>query len=220
MVKYRHGHSTAERVPVQPGSRRTVSSKLKRKLTLALVAIIAVAAAGGAYAATQSSSGSSRQAFLNDVAKRLNVAPAQLTSALQGAYADRLAAEVAAGRLTQAQANAIEQRIKSSGVAPVLGLGGHGAGWGAGNWGGAVKGLPRAPRLGRFGAHGDLGAVASYLGLSNAKLLGDLRAGKSLTQIAASQHKTAAGLRRALASAFGNRFGPLDQPRRLAPWTP
>src|SRR5205823_9479933 len=87
-------------------------------------ATLAVAAlGGGAYAATQSSS-NPRQAFLNDVAKRLHVTPQQLQSAVKGAYLDRLQAAVAAGKLTQGQANAIKQRIQRYGLlgaGPLLG---------------------------------------------------------------------------------------------------
>ena len=71
--------------------------------------------AGGAYAATQSSGPNTRQAFLNDVAKRLHVSPQQLSSALNGATTDQLQAEVKAGQITQAQANALEQRLKNGG---------------------------------------------------------------------------------------------------------
>ena len=53
-----------------------------------------LAAAGGAYAATQTSGQNTRQAFLNDVAKRLHVTPQQLTAALNGASIDQLQAEV------------------------------------------------------------------------------------------------------------------------------
>lgn len=95
---------------------------LKRQLIFGLAALAVVAFAGGAYAATQSSAPNTRQAFLNDVAKRLGVTPQQLTAALQGATSDQLQAAVQAGKLTQAQANALEQRLKQNGNAP-LGFG-------------------------------------------------------------------------------------------------
>ncbi len=95
---------------------------LKRKLTFLIVAIALAASAAGAYAATQSAAPSSRQAFLNDVARRLHVTPLQLKNALKGAYADRVAALVASGRLTKAQAKAIEQRLGNAPGAPGLGL--------------------------------------------------------------------------------------------------
>ena len=78
--------------------------------------------AGGAYAATQSSGPNTRQAFLNDVAKRLHVSPQQLSSALNGATTDQLQAQVKAGQITQAQANALEQHLKNGGATPFLPL--------------------------------------------------------------------------------------------------
>ena len=87
-------------------------SNLKRRLAIGVVAVAAAAFAGGAYAATKDSNANTRQAFLNDVARRLHVTPAQLTSALEGAEMDQLNAAVASGKLTQAQANALKQRIQ------------------------------------------------------------------------------------------------------------
>jgi hypothetical protein len=89
---------------------------MKHKVIIGLVMIGVIAAAGGAYAATQNAGPTSRQAFLNDVAKRLNITPQQLKSAFQGAFADRLDALVAAGRLTKAQADAIKKNAKQAGV--------------------------------------------------------------------------------------------------------
>ena len=182
------------------------SSSLKRKLTVAIVAFAAVALAGGAYAATRDSGVTSRQAFLNDVAKRLNITPQQLRSAVQGAYLDRLAAEVAAGRLTQAQASAIKKRVLQSGVLP-LGLGLEGF----------LPAYPFGGRLGpdRLGTHGfgvfggvggELGAAATYLGTTTSKLLSEMRSGKTLVQIAATEGKTAGGLESAMTATIKARL--------------
>ncbi|HEV3055478.1 MAG TPA: hypothetical protein VGX45_12540, partial [Solirubrobacteraceae bacterium] len=91
---------------------------LKRKLVLVVAAMAAVAFAGGAYAATQSSTPNVRQAFINDVAHRLNVTPAQLRAAVKGAYLDQLNTAVASGRLTAAQAAALRKWAQSAGVVP------------------------------------------------------------------------------------------------------
>src|SRR5437764_9459889 len=97
---------------------------LNRKLVIGLAALAAAAFAGGAYAATQNSAPDTRQAFLNDVAKRLHVTPQQLSSALNGAFLDQLQAAVKDGQLTQAQANALEQRLKEKGsIAPAVPFG-------------------------------------------------------------------------------------------------
>ena len=52
---------------------------LRQKLVIGLAALAVAGFAGGAYAATQSSTPNTRQAFLNDVAKRLHVTPHELT---------------------------------------------------------------------------------------------------------------------------------------------
>jgi hypothetical protein len=162
--------------------------KFTRKLVVGTSVIAAMGAAGGAYAATQS--GNPRQAYLNDLAKRLNVSPQTLQSAMKNAFLDQLNAAVAAGRLTQAQANAIKQRIEhgaAGGPLPFTPGGIHGGGFG----GPGVAGL-----------RGALGTVASYLGLSQTQLLNDLRSGKSLAQIAGTQHKSVSGLESTITSAI------------------
>ncbi len=57
--------------------------RLKRKLTIVATALAAAAFAGGAFAATQMSALNMRQAFLQDVAKRLNITPGRLMDALR-----------------------------------------------------------------------------------------------------------------------------------------
>ena len=165
---------------------------LKRKLAIGATVTAAAAFAGGAYAATQSG-GTSRQAFLNDVAKRLGVSPQHLTDALKGAFDDQLAAAVAAGKLTQAQANAIKQRVQQKGGTP-FGFGG------ARRFGGPRQfGVPGHPFLG--GVHeGRFAAAAKYLGLSETQLAGQLAAGKSLAQIASAHGKSVSGLDKAVSA--------------------
>lgn len=167
-------------------------SPLKHKLAIGAAAIAAAAFAGGAYAAVSQSGATSRQAFLNDIAKRLNVTPKQLTNALQGAYDDQLQAAVAAGRLTQAQAQALKQRIQQRG-AP-LGFGGLRR-FGAP---GAFAG-PNHAILG--GRGGRLAVAATYLGLSDAQLFNQLASGKSLAQIASARGKSVDGLKAAMTAA-------------------
>jgi hypothetical protein len=167
---------------------------LKSKLAIGTTALAAAAFAGGAYAATQNSPGGVRQAFLNDVAKRLGVSPAQLSSALKGAYDDQLQAAVAAGKLTQAQANAIKQRAKDNGIPPLGGFGLLGPP--------ASGGKPFAgpgPRPLAFG--GSLKAAATYLGLTESQLAQDLSGGKTLAQIATARGKSVAGLEASLSAA-------------------
>jgi len=187
---------------------------LKRNLVVALAALAAAAFAGGAYAATQSSGPATRQAFLNDVAKRLHVTPSQLSAALNGASVDQLQAQVKAGRITQAQANALEQRLKNGGSLPLVPFAVPRAFPAVpGPWGGPGGALPRkafpkgapvpqaVPRP--FGLGGpafglSLNAASSYLGLTDAQLIKQLQSGKSLAQVATSKGKTVAGLEQAM----------------------
>ncbi len=162
--------------------------RLKNKVALTGAALVAAAFAGGAYAATQSGS-TSRQQFLNDVAHRLNVSPDQLRAALKAAMIDRINDAVKAGKITQAEANALEQRI-NQGQLP-LGFGGHGLG---------------APRLGHPFRNIELDAAAGYVGLTDAQLIDQLRSGKSLAQVAKDKGKTTAGLEQAMTTAFKARL--------------
>lgn len=159
---------------------------LNHKMAVGAVVLAGCAFAGGAYAASTTSGSGARQAFLNDAAKRLGVTPQQLKNALSGALRDQLSAAVKAGKLTQAQANAIEQRfLQSSGLPLPLG----------------PAGGPRSFGGPRFQANGGpLGAAARYLGLTVPQLLDQLSGGKSLAQVASSKGKSTSGLESAILS--------------------
>jgi hypothetical protein len=186
-----------------------VQRSLKRKLVIGLAALTAAAFAGGAYAATQNSTPNTRQAFLNDVAKRLHVTPQQLTQALNGATDDQLQAAVKAGRLTQAEANQLSQRLRQSGAPGIpfgfgFGLGPHfgrpGVPGGPGGFG---------PGPGGFGGPFQLLGAAGYLGLTDEQLFQQLSSGKSLAQIATSKGKTVSGLEQAMTNAAKTRLDKL-----------
>jgi hypothetical protein len=164
---------------------------MKRRLAIGLAVIAAAAAGGGAYAATRSGGSSNdakHQAFLNDVAKRLHVTPEQLRNALKGAAVDRLNAALASGRITQAQANQLKQRIEQGQLPPFGEHRMHGFG-----------GAPVFPAL--------IGA-ANFLGLTPPQLLHQLESGKSLGQIAAARGKSVSGLKAAIIAQIRSR---LDQ---------
>jgi hypothetical protein len=178
---------------------------LRHKLVVGAVAIAVAAFAGGAYAASQSNS-NPQQAFLNDVAKRLNVTPSQLNAAVKGALIDRLNAEVKAGKLTQAQANKLEQRIQQGGQVPLF----FGGGPGFGHIGSFRRGGPLAPGF------GGTPAAAKYLGLTNAQLTSDLHSGKSLAQIATSQGKSVSGLEQAMTAAIKSKLDQAVSSKRIS----
>jgi hypothetical protein len=168
-----------------------VNHRLKRPAALAAVAVLAVAGGGVAYATTSRTN--PRDALLNDAAKRLNVTPQALRSALQGAAGDQLDQAVKDGRLTQQQADRIKQRMQQGGGPPPLG-------------GGPRRGFSGlGPGPGAPFAIG-LDAAAKYLGLTPAQLRAKLRPDTSLADVAKAQGKTAAGLTQALIAAATDRL--------------
>jgi hypothetical protein len=174
---------------------------LRRKAAGAAAGLALVAGAAGAAYAVSGGSSDNRQAFVNDVAGRLHVTPQQLKDAFTGALSDRLAADVKAGRLTQAQADEIKRHAQEHGGLPFFGPPPPGPG----RFGGPHFGGP--PPLGGPppGAPGPimagLDAAAKYLGLSDAQLRTRLRSGKSLAQVAGAQNKPVAGLKSAIEAA-------------------
>lgn len=196
---------------------------LKRKVIVVAILVAIAAFAGGAYAANQNSQTSPRKAFLRDVAKRLNVTPQQLRGALQGAFLDQLNAAVAAGKLTQAQANAIKQRLQRGGFDPGLlgprrGLfhafraapGGFGHGF-------APRIGPGGPAGRGPGGPGRFSAAAQYLGLTPKQLLQQLAAGKSLAQVAQARGKSVSGLESAMQAAIKVRLDAAVKAKLITP---
>lgn len=172
---------------------------MRRRLLIAGSVLAACAFAGGTYAASSEHS-NARQAFLNDVAKRLHVSPQQLKSAFQGAVQDQLNAAVKAGKLTPAEANAIEKRLREG--APPMPFFHRGL----------LPGAPgQLPFHGPFLALGALGAAAQYIGVGPGQLFDQLSSGKSLAQIAKAHGKSVSGLQSAMVTAERSR---LDQARK------
>jgi hypothetical protein len=168
----------------------------KRKAVAGVAGVAVLAGAGGVYAATKDDGDKERKAFSDDVAKRLDVSPDKLNEAVQGAFRDRLDAAVKAGKLTQKEADAIEQKVKEHGGVP-FGPPGFGPGG------------PDGPGEMHFREHhgGGLimaggGAAAEYLGLSQAQLEKRLMSGKSLADVAKAEGKSTDGLKKAIRAAL------------------
>jgi hypothetical protein len=163
----------------------------KRKLAVGAAGLAVLAGSGGAYAAAAGSSqtagkpAAEQKAFLDDVAKRLNVTRDQLDVAVKGAAEARIDAAVKDGRLTQEQGEAAKKRLADG--LPLLG--GHTFGGKPGHPGG---------RHMRFGFGVGFEGAADYLGLSEAQLREQLRDGKSLADVAKARNKDVAGLKAAL----------------------
>lgn len=162
-----------------------------------LIGAVTALAAGGAVGGALAASGTfdpkaERQAFLNDAAGRLGTTSAKLENALEQAALDRVDAALAAGRITQDQANAMKAAI-NAGQLPI-GITGAGPGF-------RVHG-------GGFGMRGTLEAAATYLGLTDDQLRSQLESGKSLADVAKAQNKSVDGLKQAILAAVQSK---LDQ---------
>ncbi len=154
----------------------------KIKIVAGAVASIAVAGGGAAIAATQTwSPREESQAVIDDAAGQLGIQPSELSDALRKALENRVDQAVEDGRLTEAQADALKERI-DSGAAPLIFGGFGGPGFGHGH----------------FGHFADLDAAATYLGLTEAELRAELEDGKTLAEIAKGEGKSVSGLVQAL----------------------
>ena len=164
-----------------------------KRMVVAAAATLAVVG-GGAAAVAATGSGSPGSDFLDSVAKHLGVTPQKLKDATKAAAIDQVNADLAAGRITQAQADQLKKRIEA-GDGVLGGPRGPGFGPGPGGPGGAGLGFGR-PNI----AH-EIAAAATYLGLSEADLRTKLRGGQSLADLAKAQSKDVAGLKTAILDA-------------------
>jgi hypothetical protein len=168
----------------------------KRAVAIGAAALV-VAGGGGAAVAASSGSGSP-SGFLDSVAKHLGVSREKLDDATKAAAVDQVNADLAAGRITDQQADELKKRI-AAGDVPLLG-GERGLRFGFG--GGGPDGPAGIGGLLKPGIGNALEAAAKYLGLSESDLRGKLNDGQSLAEVAKAQNKDVDGLQQAiLASA-------------------
>ena len=191
---------------------------VKRKLVAGAAGLAVLAGSGGAYAAGQSGSATSKspgadraaeqKAFLDDVAKRLNVTRDQLDAALKGAAEARIDAAVAAGKLTKEQGEAAKQRLAAG--APLLP--GLAAAWlrrRPARWrrpGSRRAPASAAPASGIGLSLESAEGAAKYLGITTAQLHEQLRDGKSLADVAKANNKSVDGLKAAIKDAATKRL--------------
>ena len=156
----------------------------KRTLAVGAAILAVVVGCGAAIAATKAvvDPGADREAFQAAVAEKLGVTTAELETAYEEVALEQLDAAVEAGRITEEQADAIRERIESGdGLGPL----------GFGPFGGIHVHGP--------GHH--LEGAADYLGLTEAELHEQLRAGKSLAEIAAAEGKSVDGLKASMVAS-------------------
>src|SRR4051794_20165957 len=168
-----------------------------KKRMAAVAATTLAVVGGGAAAVAASGSGSHGSNFLDSVAKHLGVTPQKLEDATKAAAIDQVNADLAAGRITQAQADELKKRIEAGdGVlrAPGRFAGGPGFPGGPGGPGGAGF-------AGKGVIANEVAAAAKYLGLDESALRTKLENGQSLADVAKAQSKDLDGLKSAILDA-------------------
>jgi polyhydroxyalkanoate synthesis regulator phasin len=181
-----------------------MGGKAKRNIVLGAAAALAVAGGGAAVAATQlGSPREESQAILNDAARQLGIEPSKLSDALKQALKNRVDAAVAAGRLTKEQGEAFKTRIDADEY-PFL-FGGPGGFGHPGHFG----------HFAHFAHFGDVSVAASYLEVTADQLHTDLRAGKTLAQIAKDKGKPVDGLIKVLVDKAKERLDAAVKAGRL-----
>jgi hypothetical protein len=155
---------------------------MKKKLIVTAATVAALGAGAVGAVAAGSSDKAAEDEVLADAAKRLGVNADDLRSALSKAEDAQLEAQVKAGTLTQAQADAIKQHRAQEGTVLDLDHGGRG-GPGDHHHGG-----------GRF----LMSDAAKAIGISEDQLFTQLRGGKTLEQIAKANGKALADVKAAV----------------------
>ena len=168
----------------------------KRAVAIAAVTVAVAGGAGVAVAATSNNSGHSN--FLDDVAKHLGISRQKLDDATKAAAIDQVNADLAAGRVTKDQADALKKRIESGDLPALGGLRGPGSG---GPKPGFGLGAPGGPGMVKGFLDDGLAAAAKDLGLSESDLRSKLTGGQSLADVAKAQNKDVAGLQDAIVAA-------------------
>ena len=163
-----------------------------KRLLVATSAVALAVGAGGAVAASKGSNNRS-DGFLSRVAAHLGISTQKLRDATKAAAIDQVDADLKAGRITKAQADAMRARIEK-GEVPLFFGGPHRFG---------DFGHHGAP----FGPHGHLSAAADYLGLPVPQLIQKLASGQSLADVAEAQHKSVDGLKSAILAGAKKDFG-------------
>jgi polyhydroxyalkanoate synthesis regulator phasin len=163
-----------------------MTPKLAKLLVGGLTATVMAAAVGGAALAqvtpqtptpaAKPARAQQQDAFLGALASKLGKSPDEVRAAVVAAQKELVDRAVAAGRLTQAQGERLKQRIDQTGGRGAL----------------RAPKLPgKAQRPAMPAIRASIGDLATFLGLSSAQQLGqELRAGKSLAQIAQEHGKT------------------------------
>ena len=156
-----------------------------KRALVAASALSLVVGAGGAIAASKGSP-TRGDGFLARVAGHLGISTQKLEDATKAAAIDQVNADLEAGRITKAQADAMKAQIEKGDV-PLFFGGRITSARIASATSATCRSRPRPP----------LGA-ADYLGLTVPQLFQKLANGQSLADVAKAQHKSVDGLKKAI----------------------
>jgi AraC-like DNA-binding protein len=180
--------------------------KFRSRKALAIgIAALAVIGGGGAALAASGDSSSPGGSFFDSVARHLGISSQKLEDATKAAALDQVDAALKEGRITQAEADALKQRIESGDYPPFFG---------------PLFGPRFGPDFNRPGIpplfFGEkLSSAAEYLGLTEAELRAKLNEGQTLAQIANARGKSVAGLKDAMLKATKAKLDQLVEDGRL-----
>lgn len=144
-----------------------------RKMIIVVAALAASVSLVGTSAALADDT-PEQPALIDAVAAKLGLTPAQLQAAFKAVLVERIDAKVAAGTLTPEQAATLKERIAS---AQGLGLGARKA----------FAEHAKAIKQGMIAKAKRLAPVAALLEMTREELRAELKAGKSLAEIAAAK---------------------------------
>jgi hypothetical protein len=168
------------------------------KRIVAVAAAVSLLVLGGvAFAQTQRDDHAAvRQAFLDDVAKRLGVDSSDLEQALRDASLAQIDKALADGAITKEQAERMKEHVQS-GDGPMFGVPpGHGFGF-------------------HHGPPAFFDAAATYLGVTTDQLFEALGDGTSLADLAEEKGKSVDGLEQAIVDAVEKQLDAAVQKGRI-----
>ncbi|PZR97229.1 MAG: hypothetical protein DLM69_09920 [Candidatus Chloroheliales bacterium] len=140
--------------------------------------------------------------YLQNLANNLGVSKDKLTQSMVQAAKDTITQAVKDGKLTQAQADSLNQRIDQMAQNGRYGFEGFGRGFGPMGKGGMMGGPGKgAPVIGQVMQQA-IQAVATKLGITTSELMTDLKSGQTLADIAKSKNVSVADLKTAIINAI------------------
>jgi hypothetical protein len=162
----------------------------RKALLIAVLALAAIGGAGAAIAAAQDSPSSRASSYIEGVAKHLGVSTDELKDAMKAAAVDEVDAALAEGRISEDEAEALKERIESGEAPPFFGP----------FLGPRFDHFPGRPHLDGmpFFFEEKLSTAADYLGLTADELEAKLNEGSSLADVAEAEGKSVDGLKQAL----------------------